>query len=115
EEGFSYVGISRAEKLNEEENRLQNWLFRGFNAEMAYMSNHFDKRLDPIKLVPGTVSVVSLMYNYHPDRDLNPDSYKISSYAYGRDYHKVIRKKLKNIFRELKQEIPGLEGRYFVD
>lgn len=115
EEGFSYVGISRAEKLNEEENRLQNWLLRGFNAEMAYMSNHFDKRLDPIKLVPGTVSVVSLMYNYHTDRELNPDSYKISSYAYGRDYHKVIRKKLKNIFRELKQEIPGLEGRYFVD
>jgi epoxyqueuosine reductase len=115
EEGFSYVAISKAEKLVDEQSRLQNWLFRGFNAEMAYMNDHFEKRLDPLKLVPRTVSVVSLMYNYHTDKELNPESYKISTYAYGRDYHKVIRKKLKKMLRELKIVIPGLEGRVFVD
>ena len=115
EEGFSYVAVSKSEKLDSEEIRLKSWLHRGFSAEMEYMAKHFPERLDPSELVEGTISVVSLIYNYHTTRELNPGSYKISRYAYGRDYHKVIRKKLKKILRELQTMIPGLEGRYFVD
>ena len=85
------------------------------HGEMAYMANHFDKRLDPTKLVEGTKSVVSLLLNYYPSETQNPDSYKLSKYAYGSDYHHVIKDKLKELLYSIKNEIGEVHGRAFVD
>ena len=93
--GFISCGISKAEFLEEEAPRLENWLKKNMHGEMAYMENHFDKRLDPTKLVPGSKSVISLLLNYFPSEIQTPESYKISKYAYGTDYHFVIKDKLK--------------------
>ena len=93
--GFLSCGISKAEFLEEEAPRLEKWLNQNMQGEMAYMENHFDKRLDPTKLVEGSKSVISLLLNYFPSETQNPDSYKISKYAYGTDYHFVIKDKLK--------------------
>lgn len=82
---------------------------------MSYLENHFDKRLDPRKLVPGAKSVISLIYNYFPEKDLASDGYKIAKYAYGKDYHFVIKDKLKSFFEELKNQIGEIDGRVFVD
>ena len=113
--GFDYCGISKAEKLQEEEANLESWLFKGFHGKMAYMENHFDLRLDPTKLVDGAKSVISLLYNYFPGEDQDPSTYKIAKYAYGRDYHFVIKDKLKTFLSDLQNELGEIQGRVFVD
>lgn len=112
--GFEFCGIAKAERLVEEEDNLSEWLKRSNHGEMDYMSNHFDKRLDPTQLVPGTKSVVTLMYNYMPSQPLNT-GYKLARYAYGRDYHRVIKKKLKRMMSEVQDELGQVGGRFFVD
>ncbi|TXK73286.1 tRNA epoxyqueuosine(34) reductase QueG [Mesonia sp. HuA40] len=113
--GFISCGVSKAEFLEEEAPRLEQWLKEDKNGQMGYMENHFDKRLDPRLLVPGAKSVISLLYNYYPDVNQRQDTYKISKYAYGRDYHFVIKDKLKILFEYIKNEIGAVEGRVFVD
>lgn len=121
--GFMGVGISKAEFMEEEARRLETWLGKGYHGEMAYMANHFDKRVDPTKLMPGAKSVVSLMYNYYPgdvqteneQESPSHETFKISRYAYGEDYHKVVRRKLKALVKELKENIGEFHGRVFVD
>lgn len=113
--GFLSCGISKAEFLEEEAPRLEKWLMRGMHGEMRYMENHFDKRLDPTKLVPGSKSVISLLLNYFPKETQNQNSYKISKYAYGTDYHFVIKDKLKSLLGFIQEEIGDVHGRAFVD
>lgn len=116
--GFSYCGISKAEFLSEEAPRLEEWLKRQYQGKMSYLENHFDKRLDPTLLVPGAKSVISLVYNYYPEKDLaneNPDTLKIARYAYGEDYHQVIKDKLKIFLEKIRVEVGQVEGRAFVD
>ena len=115
--GFSYCGISRAAFLEEEAPRLEDWLNRGYQGKMSYLENNFDKRLDPAKLVDGAKSVISLIYNYFPEKDLaEKDGLKIAKYAYGKDYHYVIKDKLKTFFQTIKNAIDqDLNGRVFVD
>lgn len=114
--GFDFCGISKAEFLEEEAPRLEKWLKEGMQGEMHYMGNHFDKRLDPRLLVEGAKSVVSLLYNYFPSEKIEEkDNFKISKYAYGQDYHWVIKEKLKNFFNHLQEEIGEISGRVFVD
>lgn len=114
--GFSYCGISRAEFLEQEAPRLTEWLSRGYAGKMSYLENHFDKRLDPTLLVPGAKSVVSLLYNYFPEKELTAsDHFKISKYAYGEDYHDVVREKLKEFMFRLRESIGDVQGRVFVD
>lgn len=113
--GFSAIAVAKAEHMDEEARRLEQWLNGGQHGSMAYMENHFDLRTDPTKLVPGAKSVISLMYNYHSTAQANTDSYKIASYAYGRDYHKVVRKKLKQLLQWMQSEIGEISGRVFVD
>jgi epoxyqueuosine reductase len=155
--GFMGVGISRAEHMDEEAKRLEEWLSKGYHGEMNYMANHFEMRTDPTKLVPGARSVISLMYNYFPgempdakrkdagrepfhdsrfttdeDSRLTTDDsrfttlndspltthhspLKISRYAYGEDYHKVVRRKLKALLHDMKTEFGDFHGRVFVD
>jgi epoxyqueuosine reductase len=113
--GFSFVGMAKAEKMDEESARLEDWLNKNYHGSMGYMANHFELRTDPTKLVPGAKSVISLMYNYYSDKDLKEDSYKVSSYAFGRDYHKVVRKKLKTLLQFIRTEIGDIDGRAFVD
>lgn len=115
--GFSQCGIAKADFLEEEAPRLENWLFQNKNAGMAWMGNHFDKRLDPRKLVPDSKSVVSLLFNYYPQEKIlyKDDEFKISKYAYGRDYHKVIKKKLKKFMLAIQEEVGQVNGRAFVD
>jgi len=114
--GFSLVGVARAERMDEEARRLEDWLAHGFHGKMAYMENHFDKRVDPRELVPGAKSVVSLMYNYFTEKKQeDPDAPKISMYAYGEDYHRVVRDKLTALLEALRREAGPVEGRCFVD
>lgn len=113
--GFSFCGISKAEFLEEEAPRLEEWLKRSYHGKMGYLENHFDKRLDPTKLVPGAKSVVSLVYNYFPENNLSEQAPKIAKYAYGQDYHFVIKDKLKTLMERLQEEIGEIDGRVFVD
>ncbi|MCL6216787.1 tRNA epoxyqueuosine(34) reductase QueG [Zunongwangia pacifica] len=113
--GFMSCGISKAEFLEEEAPRLEEWLNKNRNGKMYYMENHFDKRLDPTKLVDGAKSVISLLLNYYPSEFQNPESYKISKYAYGKDYHFVIKDKLKSLLQFIQNEIGEVDGRAFVD
>lgn len=113
--GFISCGISKAEFLEQEAPRLESWLNNNANGKMHYMENHFDKRLDPSKLVEGSKSVVSLLYNYYPEQKQKDDTFKVSKYAYGQDYHHVIKKKLRLIMEELNEEIGEINGRAFVD
>lgn len=117
--GFEFCGVSKAGFLEEEAPRLETWLKEKMQGEMGYMANNFDKRLDPTLLVEGAKSVVSLLYNYYPKEDIakanNGDSYKVSKYAYGKDYHFVIKDKLKELFGFIQQEIGEVGGRIFVD
>ena len=114
--GFSSCGISKARFLQEEEKNFENWLKKGYQGTMSYLEKNFDKRLDPQKLVPGAKSVISLTYNYFPQKKtLNENSFIISKYAYGKDYHFIIKDKLKALFNLLKKEIGNIEGRVFVD
>ena len=113
--GFLSCGMSKAEFLEDEAPRLEKWLQQNMHGEMKYMENHFDKRLDPTKLVEGSKSVVSLLYNYYPQKLQQKDTYQISKYAYGRDYHFVIKDKLKDLMQFIQQEIGEVNGRAFVD
>lgn len=113
--GFLSCGISKAEFLEAEAPRLENWLNKNMNGEMRYMENHFDKRLDPTKLVDDSKSVISLLLNYYPEDTQNTDSFKISKYAYGTDYHFVIKDKLKILLESIQDEIGEVSGRAFVD
>ncbi|MCL6267302.1 tRNA epoxyqueuosine(34) reductase QueG [Flagellimonas myxillae] len=113
--GFLSCGISKADFLEEEAPRLEKWLNQGMHGEMGYMENHFDKRLDPTKLVEGSKSVISLLLNYYPAETQNPEAPKISKYAYGMDYHFVIKDKLKALLHFIQEEIGDVHGRAFVD
>jgi len=113
--GFMSCGISKAEFLEAEAPRLESWLKQNMHGEMSYMENHFDKRLDPTKLVEGSKSVISLLLNYYPSQFQQDDTYKISKYAYGKDYHFVIKEKLKQLLQFIQQEIGEVDGRAFVD
>ena len=114
--GFSFCGISKAEFLEQEALKLEDWLKKGYHGQMGYLENHFDKRLDPSKLVPGAKSVVSLIYNYSPQKTHQSESGpKIAKYAYGQDYHHVIKDKLKEFTLRLTEEVGQVEGRAFVD
>lgn len=113
--GFISCGISKAEFLEEEAPRLENWLNKNMNGEMAYMENHFDKRLDPTILVPDSKSVISLLLNYFPSEIQTSETYKISKYAYGTDYHFIIKAKLKQLMDFISEEIGEVHGRAFVD
>ncbi|WP_113926125.1 tRNA epoxyqueuosine(34) reductase QueG [Cognataquiflexum aquatile] len=115
--GFDFCGIAKAGFLKEEAPKLEAWLNQNYQGEMAYMANHFDKRLDPTKLVEGAKTVVSLGYNYFPKKELFQEdkAYKIAKYAYGQDYHHVIKDKLKVLLENLRQEIGEIGGRAFVD
>ena len=114
--GFQSCGISKAEFLEEEAPRLEAWLDKGYHGEMKYMENHFDKRLNPTLLVDGAKSVISLSYNYFPKVKIDEiNNFKISKYAYGEDYHEVIKDILKNMVAELQEEIGEFGFRVFVD
>jgi epoxyqueuosine reductase len=113
--GFISCGISKAGFLEQEAPRLENWLKNNRNGQMAYMENHFDKRLDPTLLVDDGKSVVSLLLNYYPDSKQNDESFKISKYAYGQDYHFVIKDKLKEFLHSIQENIGEVSGRAFVD
>ena len=108
-------GISKAVFLEEEAPRLENWLNNNRHGQMSYMENHFDKRLDPRLLVDGAKSVISLLLNYYPSELQREDSYKISKYAYGQDYHFVIKEKLKELLESIQDHIGKVSGRAFVD
>ena len=113
--GFDYCGIAKAEQLEDDARRLEKWLSKGLHGNMQYMENHFDLRIDPNLLVPGAKSVITLLNNYYPPDHQNPASPKISKYAYGQDYHEVIRKKLKAFMSLLQTELGNFQGRGFVD
>ncbi len=114
--GFSWVGFARVRKLEEEEERLREWLNRGLHGEMAYMARHFELRLDPGKLVPGAKTVVVLMHNYFPkEKQKDPEAPRLARYAFGEDYHFVLKKKLKSLLRFINEEIGEVHGRCFTD
>lgn len=113
--GFLSCGISKAEFLEEEAPRLENWLSNNYHGQMNYMENHFDKRLNPTLLVEDAKSVISLLLNYYPSEIQNEESYKISKYAYGKDYHFVIKEKLKELLHFIQTKIGDVSGRAFVD
>jgi len=113
--GFLSCGISKAGFLEQEAPRLEKWLNNNHNGQMAYMENHFDKRLDPTLLVDDGKSVVSLLLNYYPESSQNDESFKISKYAYGQDYHFVIKDKLKEFLHSIQENIGEVSGRAFVD
>ena len=113
--GFDFCGISKAKFLESEAKSLEDYLKKGKNGKMQYLENYFDKRLDPSKLVEGSKSVVSLMMNYYPHEKQNPESYKLSKYAYGEDYHHVIKKKLWTFIDLIRERIGEVDGRAFVD
>jgi len=113
--GFLSCGISKSDFLEEDAPRLEKWLNKNMNGEMSYMANHFDKRLDPRLLVEGSKSVISLLLNYYPEETQTADSYKISKYAYGQDYHHIIKSKLRQLQEFITEEIGEVNGRAFVD
>jgi len=114
--GFLYCGISKAAFLESEARDLEKWLNKGHHGEMAWMENHFDLRVDPTRLVPGARSVISFALNYYPaSTQQDPTAPKLAKYAYGRDYHKVIRKKLKTLMRKIEAAYGEVAGRGFVD
>ena len=113
--GFLSCGISKAGFLDEEAPRLESWLNNNQHGQMAYMENHFDKRLNPTLLVDDAKSVISLLLNYYPSEEQNKESYKISKYAYGQDYHFVIKEKLTELLHTIQSEIGDVSGRAFVD
>lgn len=113
--GFDYCGIAKAVQLDEDAKRLEQWLNKEMQGNMQYMQKHFDLRIDPRKLVPGAKSVITLLMNYFPDEHQQSFSPKVSKYAYGKDYHFSIRKKLNEFLASLRKELGSIEGRGFVD
>jgi epoxyqueuosine reductase len=114
--GFSHIGFAPAQKMDKEARQLEKWLNKGMHGKMTYMENHFDKRVDPRKLVEGAKSVISLMYNYYPAEEQDDNGApRIARYAYGKDYHFVVKKKLWSLLQFIKENIGEVNGRYFVD
>ena len=113
--GFDYCGIAKAGKLEEDAIRLERWLNKGMHGSMQYMENNFDLRIDPTRLVPGAKSVITLLKNYYPAAQQGEDALRVSKYAYGQDYHEVIRGQMKLFLNEIRQEIGEIQGRGFVD
>ena len=113
--GFHYCGIAKAVKLDDDARRLEQWLQQGMHGNMHYMENYFDLRTDPRKLVPGAKSVITLLLNYFPSKQQEQDIPKISKYAYGKDYHEMIREKLNSLLELIRQNIGDINGRGFVD
>ena len=114
--GFFYCGFAKAQFLEDEARRLDQWLRSGFHGKMGYMENHYDKRLDPTKLFEGAKTVISLGLNYFPEKEIfDDDNPKISKYAYGEDYHFVIKDKLKLLLAEIQKNYGEIQGRAFVD
>jgi epoxyqueuosine reductase len=113
--GFDHCGIARAGRLDEDARRLEQWLNKGMHGTMQYMENYFDLRIDPTRLVPGAQSVITLLLNYYPAQQQAEEVPKISKYAYGNDYHEVIRSKLNLFLAQLKQQVGEVHGRGFVD
>ena len=114
--GFDFVGFAHAERLDEAAGRLEAWLNQSAHGKMGYMANHFDMRVDPTLLVPGAKTVICLAFNYHnPEKQHDPEAPKISQYAYGEDYHHVIRDKLKALLEFMRETIGEIDGRCFVD
>jgi epoxyqueuosine reductase len=113
--GFDSCGIAEAKRLDEDARRLEKWLNKGFHGEMKYMENHFDLRVDPTLLVPGAKSVITILYNYFPEQEQSQHLPKVAKYAYGKDYHLVIREKLTDFLKRIREKIGQIEGRGFVD
>ena len=113
--GFDYCGIAKVQPLDEDAKRLEQWLNKGMHGTMRYMERFFELRIDPKKLVPGAKSVISLLMNYFPGEKQNDFAPKISKYAYGKDYHEVIREKLKSFLHTITEKIGQVNGRGFVD
>ncbi|HSU28914.1 MAG TPA: tRNA epoxyqueuosine(34) reductase QueG, partial [Chitinophagaceae bacterium] len=113
--GFDRCGIARAQKLEEDAVRLETWLQNGFHGGMKYMENHFELRVDPTKLVPGARSVITLIKNYYPGEQQDHKAPRISKYAFGKDYHDVIRAQLKELLDRVREKIGDITGRGFVD
>ena len=113
--GFNFCGIAKATKLDDDARRLESWLNKGMHGSMHYMERYFDMRIDPGKLVPGARSVITLLLNYFPNEKQHNDALKISKYAYGKDYHEVIREKLNKYIENIKIGIGDIHGRGFVD
>lgn len=113
--GFDFCGIAKAVQLDEDAWRLENWLNKGMHGTMQYMENYFDLRINPSKLVPGAKSVITLLKNYYPEQQQNNLSPRISKYAFGKDYHEVIREKLNELLKLIKENIGDIQGRGFVD
>lgn len=113
--GFDFCGIARAQQLDDEARNLERWLAQGMHGQMSYMENYFDLRIDPCKLVPGATSVITFLKNYFPARQQNKDAPQVSKYAYGQDYHEVIRGQLKVFMEKINHTIGEVNGRGFVD
>ncbi len=113
--GFDYCGIAKAQQLDDDARRLEAWLNKGFQGTMNYMQNYFDLRIDPSKLVPGAKSVITLLLNYFPSQQQNAEAPQVSKYAYGKDYHEVIKGKLKIFLELIKENIGDVHGRGFAD
>lgn len=113
--GFAYCGIARAEVLDDDARRLETWLNKGMQGTMQYMENHFDLRIDPSRLVPGAKSVITLLMNYFPAQEQLPATPRVAKYAFGQDYHEVIRSRLKDLLGKIREDIGEVEGRGFVD
>jgi epoxyqueuosine reductase len=113
--GFDFCGIAKVQKLDDDAQRLEQWLNKGMHGSMKYMENYFELRIDPQKLVPGARSVITLLINYFPSEKQNKNSPKISSYAYGQDYHEVIKNKLQSFLKSLHEKVGEVNGRGFVD
>lgn len=113
--GFMFVGFSKAAFLQEEEKGLETYLNAGYQGKMAYLANHFDMRLDPRILVPGAKTVISLSFNYYPSEKIAQPNFNLAKYAYGKDYHDVVRAKLKTLLEQIRLKYGSIEGRVFVD
>ena len=113
--GFISCGISKSGFLENEIGRFESWLKDNYHGQMSYMERNFDKRMDTTKLVAGSKSIISLLFNYYPSKEINNDSFKISKYAYGKDYHFIIKDKLKSLLSSMRNEIGEIDGRVFVD
>ena len=113
--GFISCGISKSAFLENEIGRFESWLKNNYHGQMSYMERNFDKRMDTRKLVDGSKSVISLLFNYYPSKEINNNCFKISKYAYGKDYHFIIKDKLKTLLSSMRNEIGEIDGRVFVD
>jgi len=113
--GFDFCGIAKAVRLDADARRLEAWLNKGMHGSMSYMEKYFDQRVDPTLLVPGSKSVITLLLNYYPSEQQNKNAPKVSRYAYGRDYHEVIREKLNMFLLRMRESVGEINGRGFVD